>query len=152
VGFRYTLKLPLTWTQDVIVICFVWTVVFGACWTMRKRAHVKFTMLYDRLRPRTAAVFRLAGNAIIALTFVSLIAASWRYSFFVAYQKTPVFRAPFTVMFLPFVYFLISITGYTAVEITEDIKVISGRLPDSADHKTAMSMEAKAAESKEAEA
>jgi len=143
VFFRYALKLPLTWTQDIIVLCFVWTVIFGACWTMRNKAHVKFTMVYDRLAPKPAAMCRLAGNAIITLTFLSLVIASWNYSFFVGYQKTAVFRVPYTVMFLPFVYFLVSITGYTVVEIVEDIKVIAGRLSDSADHQAAETREAK---------
>ena len=137
VFFRYVIRYPLTWTAEVIVIGFVWTVVFGACYTMRRRSHVKFTMLYDRLTPRVAAIFRMLGNIIIAVTFISLVYASYRYAFFVSFQKTAVFRIPMTPVFLPFVYFLCSITGYTITEIIEDIRIISGVLPDSADHKAA---------------
>jgi hypothetical protein len=38
-------------------------------------------------------------------------------------------------MFLSFVYFLCSTICCTIVEIIEDIKVLSGRIPDSVDHK-----------------
>jgi TRAP-type C4-dicarboxylate transport system permease small subunit len=126
---------PLTWTQEVIVIGFVWTVVFGACYTMRRRAHIKFTMIYDRLPPRRAALIRLLGNTLIAASFLWLVPSSWKFSFFSGFQKTAVFRIPLTPYFLPFVYFLLSIAGYTISEIIEDLKVLSGKIPDSGDHK-----------------
>ena len=135
VFFRYVLRHPLTWSMEISAISFVWSVLFGACYTMRRRSHIKFTLIYDKLKPKPAAVFRMLGNILIAVTFLSLIYASWRYSLFVSFQKTPVFRIPFTVIFLPFVYFLCSISVYTITEIAEDIKVLRGVLPDSPDHK-----------------
>jgi len=134
VFFRYVVRYPLTWSMEIIVMGFVWTVIFGASYTMRLRSHIKFTLIYDRLKPKPAALFRMLGNIIIAGTFLSLIYASWKYSFFVGFQKTPVFRISFTYMFLPFIYFLCSISIYTITEIIEDIKVIRGQIADSADH------------------
>jgi C4-dicarboxylate transporter, DctQ subunit len=131
---RYILNIPLTWTQDVIVIGFVWTVLFGACYTMRAGRHVKFTMVYDLLKPRGAALTRLAGDLIIVVTFAVLIIPSWKYAFFLHFQKTPVFRLNYTYIFLPFVYFVLTCIGYTIVEITEDIKILRGTLADSKDH------------------
>ncbi|GHV92723.1 hypothetical protein AGMMS50268_32260 [Spirochaetia bacterium] len=135
---RYIIRHPIVWSMEIIVIGFVWTVIFGACYTMRKRSHVKFTMIYDRLSPRPAALIRMLGNIIIVGTFLSLVYASYKYSFFIGFQKTAVFRISYTVIFLPFVYFLLSITGYTIMEIIEDIKIIRGAIPDSIDHKAAM--------------
>ncbi|MDR2095841.1 MAG: TRAP transporter small permease subunit [Treponema sp.] len=137
VFFRYVIRHPLTWSMEIIVIGFVWTVVFGACYTMRRRSHVKFTMIYDRLPPVPAAVIRMLGNLIIAITFTSLVSAAYKYSFFVGFQKTSFFRISYTFIFMPFVYFLCSIIGYTLSEIFEDIKVITGKIHDSAEHKTA---------------
>ncbi|MDR1534943.1 MAG: TRAP transporter small permease subunit [Planctomycetota bacterium] len=134
VFFRYAMRHPLFWTQEVIVMSFIWTVVLGSCYTMRKRSHVTFTMIYDRLSPRPAASFRLLGNLIVAVTFLLLVVPSYNYSFFLGFQKTAVFRIPFTVMFLSFAYFLCSVVGYTAVDIIEDVKVLLGRIPDSRDH------------------
>lgn len=136
VFFRYVIRHPLTWSMEVVVIGFIWTVIFGACYTMRYRSHVKFTMIYDRLAPRPAAITRILGNLIITGTFFCLIYASYKYAFFVGFQKTAVFRIPLTPIFLPFTYFLCSIIGYSITDIIEDIKVISGKLPDSSDHKS----------------
>lgn len=137
VFFRYVVGYPLTWTMEIIVIGFVWTVIFGACYTMRRKSHIKFTMLYDRLKPKPAAVIRMLGNLIIVGTFSSLVLASFNFSLFMGFQRTAVFRIPLTYVFLPFVYFLCSIIGYTAKEIVEDIQVLIGIIPDSADHKAA---------------
>jgi len=134
VFFRYVLNNPLTWTNDLIVVGFVWTVLLGACYTMRLKKHVKFTMVYDALKPKTAAVFRLLGNLIIAVTFVPLIVPSFNYALFLKFQKTPVFRINYAWIFMPFVYFVIAIIGYSLPDILEDIRVISGKLKDSPDH------------------
>jgi TRAP-type C4-dicarboxylate transport system permease small subunit len=134
VFFRYALHYPLTWSMEVIVLCFDWTVLFGACYTMRKRAHVKFTMIYDWLPPRQAAAARGLGNLIIAAAFICLLPGSTSYSFFAGFQKTAVFRMSLTVFFLPFVYFLCSVIGYTVADILEDIRILRGIIPDSAEH------------------
>lgn len=135
VFFRYVVRYPLPWSMEITAIGYVWTVMFAACFTMRQRAHVKFTLFYDRLKPKPAAVFRMLGNIIIVITFTSAIYASWKFSFFVSFQLTPVFRIPFTIIFLPFVYFLCTISIYTIMEIVEDIKILIGLIPDSTDHK-----------------
>ena len=137
VFFRYVVRHPLTWTMEIIVHSFVWMVLFGTCVTMRGRVHIKFTMLYDKCKPRLAAALRLIGNIIVVITFAALIVPSWNYSFFVGFQKTPVFRIPFTFMFISFVYFLCSTVAYTVPEIIEDLKVIRGIIPDSKDHQAA---------------
>ena len=131
---RYVIDMPLTWTQDIIVIGFVWTVLFGACYTMRAGRHVKFTMIYDKLGPKGAAVSRLLGDLIIVVTFIVLIVPSWNYSLFLYFQKTPVLRVNYTYVFLPFIYLIITIIGYTVKEMLEDIQILRGRLADSPDH------------------
>ena len=134
VFFRYFINMPLTWTQDIIVIGFVWTVLFGACYTMRVGRHVKFTMIYDMLKPKGAAFSRLLGDLIILVAFIVLIVPSWNYSFFLYFQKTPVFRINYTYVFIPFVYLILSVIGYTVKEILEDIRILRGKLADSPDH------------------
>ncbi|MCX7028090.1 MAG: TRAP transporter small permease subunit [Spirochaetes bacterium] len=134
VFFRYAINMPLTWTQDIIVIGFVWTVLFGACYTMRAGRHVKFTMIYDKLGPKGAAISRFAGDLIIVVAFVILIVPSWKYSIFLYFQKTPVFRVNYTYVFIPFVYLILSVIGYSVKEMLEDIQILRGKLADSPDH------------------
>jgi TRAP-type C4-dicarboxylate transport system permease small subunit len=124
--------------MDAIVVSFVWTVILAACYAMRCKSHVKFTMIYDGLAPKPAAVSRCLGNLLILATFASLVYASFKYSLFVGFQKTAVFRIPYTFIFMPFVYYLVSVTLYTVPEIIEDIRIIAGIISDSSDHAAAI--------------
>lgn len=121
---RYIFRNPLTWTYEVTVIGFSWTVILGACYAMRHRSHVTFTLIYDSVNERNAAILRLLGNIILASAFILLIGPSYEYVKFMDFQSTSVFKIKLSWIFAPFIYFLISIVLYTFEEIIEDIKII----------------------------
>lgn len=90
VVFRYVFNHPLIWTQDVIVFCFCWVVVLGASYTMRIKNHVLFTLVYDNLSIKLAALSRMLGSIIIIATFIVLLGPSYTYCQFLAFQKMAV--------------------------------------------------------------
>ncbi len=124
---RYIFKQPLIWAYEVTVIGFSWTVVFGACYAMRSRSHVKFTLIYDMLSPKKAACLRLLGNIIIVIAFVALIVPSYQYITFMNFQSTSVFKIKLSWIFSAFLYFVLSMIVYTVSEITEDIFILVGQ-------------------------
>jgi TRAP-type C4-dicarboxylate transport system permease small subunit len=121
---RYIFNYPLTWAYEVTVIGFSWTVILGACYAMRSRSHVVFTLIYDILSKRKAAIIRFLGNAIIIITFCLLLLPSMNYVSFMNFQATSVFKIKLSWIFAPFVYFLFSIILYTIEEAIEDFKII----------------------------
>ncbi len=121
---RYVFKHPIVWSYEVTVMGFSWTVILGACYAMRERTHVSFTMIYDALPKKTAATFRLAGNILILVAFLMLVIPSIQYLHFVGFQKTSVFRIPLTIIYCPFAYFLFAIIGYTITDVRQDIQTI----------------------------
>lgn len=125
---RYIFKYPLTWAYEVTVIGFSWTVILGACYAMRSRSHVKFTLIYDMLSGKKAAIVRAAGNLILIVGFILLIIPSYKYITFMNFQKTSVFKIRLSWVFSPFVYFLISIILYTFEELVEDFRIITGKI------------------------
>ncbi|MCK9330453.1 MAG: TRAP transporter small permease [Sphaerochaetaceae bacterium] len=141
---RYVFNHPFTWTNDVIVLGFCWSVILGACYTMRKKGHVQFTMLYDIYKPKVAALLRLLGNVIIIATFICLVIPSVKFSIFQNFQKTAVLRISLTWVFLPFAYFLCSVIGYSIEPCVEDVKVLMGIIPDAQEHKIDADMKAAA--------
>lgn len=123
---RYVFKYPLTWAYEVTVIGFSWTVIFGASYAMRTRSHVKFTLIYDMLSGKKAALLRLLGNVIILVAFIALIVPSINYVVFMDFQLTSVFRIRLSWIFSAFIYFIVSMILYTAAEIVEDFLVLIG--------------------------
>jgi TRAP-type C4-dicarboxylate transport system permease small subunit len=119
----------LTWAYEVTVVGFSWVVLLGACYAMRKRSHVMFTLIYDKLSGKKAAIVRLLGNVIIVASFIMLIVPSFNYVKFMNFQSTSVLHIKLSWVFAPFIYFLISIGLYTIEEIIEDINIIRGISP-----------------------
>ncbi|HSN65759.1 MAG TPA: TRAP transporter small permease subunit, partial [Fusibacter sp.] len=124
---RYVFKYPLTWAYEITVIGFSWSVIFGACYAMRSRSHVKFTLIYDMLTGKKAAVLRMLGNMIILVAFVALFIPSIEYVKFMDFQSTPVFKIKLSWIFSAFIYFVISMVGYTLSEIVEDVQILLGK-------------------------
>ena len=124
---RRILNYPITGSYEITVVAFSWTVILGACYTMRQRAHVSFTLIYAMVSKKKAAILRMLGNIIIAGTFSALIIPSYEFVSFMSFQATPVYKVSLTFVFAPFVYFLCSIIGYTISEIITDIKIIRGK-------------------------
>lgn len=124
---RYVFKYPLTWAYEITVIGFSWSVIFGACYAMRSRSHVKFTLIYDMLTGKKAAFLRLLGNLIILVAFVALFMPSIEYVKFMDFQSTSVFKIKLSWIFSAFIYFVISMVGYTLSEIVEDVQILLGK-------------------------
>lgn len=124
---RYVFKYPLTWAYEITVIGFSWSVIFGACYAMRSRSHVKFTLIYDMLTGKKAAVLRMLGNLIILVAFVALFIPSIEYVKFMDFQSTSVFKIKLSWIFSAFIYFVISMVGYTLSEIVEDVQILLGK-------------------------
>ena len=123
---RYVFKYPLTWAYEITVIGFSWSVIFGACYAMRSRSHVKFTLIYDMLSGKKAAILRLLGNLIILVAFVALLVPSIEYVKFMDFQSTSVFKIKLSWIFSAFIYFVISMVGYTLSETVEDVRILLG--------------------------
>mgnify|MGYP000789213421 FL=1 len=68
VFMRYVLRQPQAWAGEVEQSCFLWLVLLGACYAQRMKAHVTFTLLYDKLSIKGKAVVAMLGDIIIAFT------------------------------------------------------------------------------------
>ena len=66
VFMRYVLRQPQAWAGEVEQSCFLWLVLLGACYAQRMKAHVTFTLLYDKLSIKGKAVVAMLGDIILA--------------------------------------------------------------------------------------
>ncbi len=122
VFFRYVLNDPLTWPYEVTVFAFIWTTTLGAAYALRRRSHVVFSLVYDRLSPRWQLIFRLAGNFLVMAAFIISIVPTYLYLDFQKINKSTVLRIPFTIGFGPYMAFLLLIIGRMAYALVVDIR------------------------------
>ncbi len=82
--FRYVLNNPVGWTEEVSILTWLWTVLWGAAFVISEREEVRFDIIYSAVSEGARRVFTvITGLALIFLYGVSLPAA---YSFVVLHE------------------------------------------------------------------
>ncbi|MDF2615553.1 MAG: transporter small permease subunit [Sedimentibacter sp.] len=126
VFFRYVLRQPISWAYEVTVVCYLWTVILGACLAQRKNSHVTFTLVYDRLSVKGKALCSFFGNLIIAVAFAVSLVPSIKYIDFIKIQETSVLHVGMNIIYAPYILFLFFILAYILVDLYEDFMVFTG--------------------------
>ena len=126
VFYRYFLNDPLTWPPEIISMTFIWTTVLGACYAQRKFEHVAFSVVYDRLSAMGQLIFRLLGNGFIAVAFILALGPVYNYISFMDFQKTTVLEISYSIVFAPFLIFMLLIIGRMLHAIGVDIGILFG--------------------------
>jgi TRAP-type C4-dicarboxylate transport system permease small subunit len=90
--WRYVLNDPLAWTEEFVMICFIWTVFWAAAFMVPIREHVSFDVVYDIVTPQTRRGFTMVTLAAIVVSFTWLVPYTWDYLDFLTRKKSPVLR------------------------------------------------------------
>lgn len=122
--YRYFL-IPLTWTLEFTLIAFIWVTLLGACFAQRDSSHVMFTMIYDKVKPRTQIWMRIVGNTLVFMAFSISLYPTYRYINFMSFKKSDVLKIPMNIAFSPYIVFLTIIIGRLGYDIITDFKKLS---------------------------
>lgn len=123
---RYLFQNPLAWAYEVTVTCYLWMVVLSACYAQRERAHVTFTLVYDKLPVKGKAICAFLGNLIIAVAFGISIVPSIKFVSFMKMQQTSVFKVGLNVIYAPYILFVIIIFIYVLLDLYNEFMVFTG--------------------------
>lgn len=122
--YRYFL-VPLTWTLEFTLIAFIWVTLLGACFAQRDSSHVMFTMIYDKVKPRTQIWMRMVGNTLLFIAFSISLYPTFRYINFMSFKKSDVLKIPMNIAFSPYIVFLIIMIGRLGYDIVTDFKKLN---------------------------
>jgi TRAP-type C4-dicarboxylate transport system permease small subunit len=117
VFFRYVLNNPLSWTQEVSGILYVWIVCVGAATIVKEREHVAFNLIYESVRPQYRRILALTGTGLFFVVLLLSLYGNYDYIEFTARQKSPTLRLPMTVVFGAFGVFLVLLIINSAIRI-----------------------------------
>lgn len=73
---RNYLKISVVWTDEVALICFVWSVFLGAAVALRRRAHYVVEVLPSHFLRANQALKLFADVAVLAVIYVLIVAGS----------------------------------------------------------------------------
>jgi TRAP-type C4-dicarboxylate transport system permease small subunit len=69
---RYALHRPLTWSDELASVMFLWLAMLGAVVAFRRSAHMRMTALVDLAPPEKRVFFDLLG-VVAGATFLALV-------------------------------------------------------------------------------
>ena len=109
--FRYVLDDPLGWSEEVIITAWLWTVLWGAAFTLSESEEIRFDILYSQIPERTRRIFTvITGLALVALYGISLPAA-YGYVSFMKVEHSAYLRVPLNWMYSVFIVFMVACMG-----------------------------------------
>ncbi len=72
---RYVLSNSLTWTHELDILLMIWAVWLGAAIGIHRKAHLRISILSDRLSERTQKIILFVLDV---LTLVFLVILGWK--------------------------------------------------------------------------
>jgi TRAP-type C4-dicarboxylate transport system permease small subunit len=126
VFFRYFI-VPLTWPLEFTLMAFIWTTLFGACYAHRDKTHVVFSLVYDRVKPKTQRLMRIIGNFLLASAFALSLYPSYKYVKFMSFKVSDVLKVPMNIAFSPYLFFLVIMIGRLIYDLVVDIRALLGK-------------------------
>jgi TRAP-type transport system small permease protein len=109
--FRYVLKSPLTWTEEASRYSFIWIVLLGAAFAVRRREHVVMDVLPKRFSASVQKQISLIFNVIILISLIYLLPISWKFFWFMKNVSAPTLPMSWGFLFFsaPLSIFLMAI-------------------------------------------
>lgn len=126
IAARYLFNKPLAWAYEVTVMCYLWLVIFGACFAYRDRSHVTFTLIYDKLGVKGKAVCAFLGNLLMFIAFAAMLVPSIRFISQMKMQVTSVFKIGLDIVYLPFIPFMFIMIAYFLYDMYVEVMAFLG--------------------------
>lgn len=109
VAARYAFGASLAWTDEVVVILFIWIIFLGNGFVLAEDQQIRFDLLIRHAGPRTQRVMEIARNAAIALIFGAALPTVIDYTRFLWRERTPVLRWRLDMIYACFAVFMAAI-------------------------------------------
>ncbi|MBB3020368.1 TRAP-type C4-dicarboxylate transport system permease small subunit [Microvirga lupini] len=106
---RYILNDPVAWTQEFVLIVYIWIVFWCAAFLLREREHITFDMFFLALPLAGRRVFAFVLTALIGIAFIAALPATIDYVTFMKIEKSPVIGLRFDILYSIFVVFVIAV-------------------------------------------
>jgi TRAP-type C4-dicarboxylate transport system permease small subunit len=89
VTFRYAVKAPLVWSEELTTLCYQWASFLGAALAVRYRGHYGVDFLARHLSPNLRPALEWIGHAVVWLVGLFLLVFGARLAQSTAGQTYP---------------------------------------------------------------
>ncbi|MBQ9708962.1 MAG: TRAP transporter small permease subunit [Firmicutes bacterium] len=117
---RYILRIPVTWTYEISILGYMWTMFFGVGKAIENDQHVVFSLVYDKVSPKTKKIFLILYNVLLVvlllIAFIPCIQAMLKST-----MTTGVLKLPYKLVFAPFFFMIIETIVLSALNIKKAV-------------------------------
>lgn len=106
---RYVLNSPVAWTQEFVLIVYIWIVFWCAAFLLREREHITFDMVFVSLPPGPRRVLAIVLTLITLAAFVAALPGTFDYVSFMKIEKSPVMGIRFDLLYSIFAVFTVAV-------------------------------------------
>lgn len=104
---RYAFNNPLTWTQEMCLTTWLWTVFWGSAFCLKDEEHIRFDMLINVVSARTRRWFAAICALSVLLGFAVALPGTWDFVSFLTIKKSATLRIPLAYVFSIFLVFMV---------------------------------------------
>jgi TRAP-type C4-dicarboxylate transport system permease small subunit len=115
--FRYVLKTPLTWTEEASRYSFIWTVLLGAAFAVRRREHVVMDVLFKKFPAGLQKQISLILNVMILISLIYLLPISWKFFWFMKNVSAPIMKISWGFLFFSAPLSILLMTIHTLISL-----------------------------------
>jgi len=105
---RYALRAPLSTSQELAMVAFIWFVFWMAGTTISLREHVRFDVFYNALPDQARRAVSVAVNAFYLVVFAWAMRSTWEYFEFLEFEKTASLSLSYQIAFLTYFVFFVA--------------------------------------------
>ena len=120
--FRYVLKSPLTWTEEASRYSFIWTVLLGAAFAVRRREHVVMDILAKRFPAALQKQISLVLNLVILISLIYLLPISWKFFWFMKNVSAPTMKISWGFLFFSAPLSILLMTIHTLIGLIRTVR------------------------------
>lgn len=116
IGARYVFNRPLSWTDEVSLLCWIWCTLWGAAFVLREKDEVRFDIIYSAASENARRIFTIiTGVAAIALFGIALPAV-FSYVTFLKVERSAYLGIRLDYLYSIYIIFSVAvIVRYTAL-------------------------------------
>ena len=119
---RFGFNKPMAWTDELVVVLYVWVILWSAAFIVPEREHVAFDLIWNSVGKPARRVMKIMGNLMIGGLCLWAIPATWDYVSFMAREGTPVLGISFRWVFMPFVFLFVMLALRSAWNIWQALR------------------------------
>lgn len=122
VFFRYVLKAPLPWSEELARYLMIWGASLGSYVAFREGAHVGVTFIIDRFGGKTGIFLKRVSQLILIIFVVIVVKEGFNLVFKLKGQTSPAMEIPMGLAYLaiPVGFLLILLEALMMISVKVD--------------------------------